>query len=1058
MDSQVIDLSALIPKLGPTSGENLAKRYEIQNLIGTDPGVFPHQERARRACLGATAGLFMHQAGLGKTLAMILSVENYRNSIGLNSQVHIITKKTISGFTKDDIKEKLNLRHREISDYYTFHTYSTFNDLYGSVTEEKLIKIFKGSIIVIDEFHSVYSYIQPQMFKPGNEDHENIVNKWLNNCVPGWSSRFESEIPIPKVYCNCVERSSLTRVSETVLIDKNFDFAKNTGVYFYDFQCGDEILSFRSLYETLVIIRNLLPDIFILALTATPMMNSASEIEYLARVLITAKNLPNGVKNDRMDKMISCSYDEIDDLEIFEDERNMNPMDYAKALVNHVPILYKQADVKYKPTYKGSKIQIGTNEYTKLSYYMESEQSENYVNNFTQNEFYRLARENSLCYAGPLRNIPDDVTDLLSYVGKFSKTFQLWLTVDAEALFNHEGGVTAWYLDDIVQNGAMILCDLYVKMGWAKWPAREPGRTVLLLTGEDRITDDIRRELNSSVNVDGSVIRTIIYTKAIRDGVSFPNVLRGGSVSGFSGSGHIQADARKLRINSFDKMLLRIKNDPDFKRLNEKYITNTGSISPHVYDVICYPLTVPQQLPPRFNEWGSIDLHVLALRTEKSEEITPVYKYLTENSVDILAEQQKNVDFKNDNFLSSYFWPCFRKSVEEYGLQLYSKNPHPYFYGDLLNHLSPVFLNSQVGKLFRQSYGMETEALFNMSKTCIWKTGTAGLGPAPICKDVLHAKSTMDPNGLDFFSYLYVKGHLVKKRYDFIQYGLKKLATYLLDKGITSLTTTDDMLGFINEVGKGVVILLAMYINRWVFSRDINSISIATTIIEHEIIPADILSPLVVWDNVTTMTFKKNLDRTIDMTITARRQWAPPHFSLTGQPDLDIVWEDPLSPHCKISNWIKLSVTNEFLIVVLDEYTQMKTVKFVKNKLHPFLQTTSSGRTAAKGSGSKFSTGQHCDVNDLNRRTIFLEYDEDNPTNSRLSSEGNFRSQFRNGHVIRSVLIPKYYVDGKFHFPSLDMDDGFQVIPRQPIPHEYYLKWAINKINIKLCHPWTLIV
>ena len=142
MASQIIDLSALIPKLGPTSGENLAKRYEIQNLIGTDPGVFPHQERARRACLGATAGLFMHQAGLGKTLAMILSVENYRNSIGLNSQVHIITKKTISGFTKDDIKEKLNLRHREISDYYTFHTYSTFNDLYGSVTEEELIKIF----------------------------------------------------------------------------------------------------------------------------------------------------------------------------------------------------------------------------------------------------------------------------------------------------------------------------------------------------------------------------------------------------------------------------------------------------------------------------------------------------------------------------------------------------------------------------------------------------------------------------------------------------------------------------------------------------------------------------------------------------------------------------------------------------------------------------------------------------------------------------------------------------------------------------------------------------
>jgi hypothetical protein len=1124
-DDGGISLLALVPKLRVSDPKELASRPEIKDLTNTDPTIYKHQERARRATLGANAALFIHDAGLGKTLAMILSVESRRDSAGPQSKVYVITKKSISGFTKDDILsqfDRRNVPRQTVLSYYEFYTYQTFNDIFGAMPNDDLERIFAGATFVIDEFHSVYSYLRRPVLNGSSESHRLKMHEWLSkNVSNGQFVSFdisnETKTPVWTTVKGTIEivTQAQTLEKQYILNPSGAPFGRSKYVYkniraYSEDGTPTSSLTYRSLYETLIVLRNLLPTNLIIAMSATPMMNSAYEISYAANVLLTREQLISVIPDapDHLGEISTIIDTEVDYLrsedELPEDlQRFVNTGSYwlyTEAIVKYVPILFKAVNNTSKATLIGETFDLSsgmalilgtrvtdktltydmtmdferdcmlsTSEsgttYTRKILLMGDQQRDNYVSNFSRKDFYRKARENSICFAEGLRNATiRSVEDIKPY----SATLAYWIDIDIQAVNFGHWGVTAWYFDDLVSEGARIMADLYVALGWRRWhpdidDARVP--TVLLLTGDETLTAEMRSQLFSKDNIKGYRIRTIIYTKAVRDGVSFPNVFRGGSVPSWSLSGQIQADARRHRINSFDLLDPYLKNkDPEFMHYNSVYIRD-GMIAPLTFDVLAVPVDRPgwepdednplTQLAPHY----SIDGHMLNIRTVKGNEIQPVMDKLIANSIDELVKVKTAEDLTfidHSNYVTNYM---FNEMNCAFSAMSPATESEPYSCMSVAHLSIPMSLKKYFASMrFYAPKGREVEGPIGGNGEFLWGIGSMGNGPAPISKRLLAANNYGDVEKMNIFNYICpTTDERASVRNDLILGAFDVIAEYIFNRWPTTVGFRPELINYMELsrlTGSGPFLLLAIYAKMWSFGGSQKGelyfgLNLLSTLFEAD---AAEFARIHKWESVPTMIYK-NTPTGVVKEFNAAVSWIQKRDPATGR------WTDPLSIHFQIQNH---AIENDWSFVAITHKFTAR--QCIQKGLPGYARTVAKVGNRGVGSGNGERTTSTTKLPNVNFMAA-LNYDErvsiNNPPNSFIVNPlatSYFMSVQGVSYiplVYKFISIPE--INGKrpiLEKTNVVLGDNMTTANNFQTEAQAYIPWATEMLMRRLNNPW----
>lgn len=177
-------------------------------------------------------------------------------------------------------------------------------------------------------------------------------------------------------------------------------------------------------------------------------------------------------------------------------------------------------------------------------------------------------------------NIKYNVNDVIHTLMNVSIKMATWLQIDTDARQRGEPGTTAIYVDDIVESGAKLYAKYLMSCSnWEQWRpdsiASDTVNRFLLLTSEDENIAG-RQVFSSPENVTGNLIRTVIFSRAFKDGVSFSNCLRFIQEPSTNYFIDIQAAGRVLRTNSFIAMEQFFVSQPqsyidNFSYLWEKY-------------------------------------------------------------------------------------------------------------------------------------------------------------------------------------------------------------------------------------------------------------------------------------------------------------------------------------------------------------------------------------------------------------------------------------------------------------------------------------------------------
>jgi hypothetical protein len=998
-----------------------------------------------RVARSARAVLNIAHAGQGKTLAMIGSVEQFRDAHGVRGVI-VITKKAILGYTSDDIltfvrrTTSLDMASH-ILPFYRFYTYQTFNDGYGNLSPEELRAAMKGYILVLDECHTVMSY--------------------------------------------------LTRPRD----------------------------GFRSPYETLVLVRNLLPDTLIIAMSATPMLNSPFEIRFVAHILVTQEQLNRDfpgcedhcavalgeepqswlapadsthprampVAPGSRTAVIGSAEDEMPpelyDSELGEDQR------YAAAIIKNVAIMYTEPPQAARQRRFGTPFRLGDelaalvtastpppygghldmdkDVYVRAILPMGSAQRKAYLENFTKEQFYRTAREITVCDAEGLETAdPQTLAD----VGRYSALFYYWLRIETRAHQEGHWGASAWYMDDIVTKGALTLNSLFLKFGWRPWSPvpvpTDPRPTVLLLTGKDTLTAAMRAQLFSPENVRGQLIRTIIYTSAARDGVSFPGALRGGSVLGWSEAGQLQADARRLRVNSFDHFQVYMR-DPIFLQQNHMYIGGTEEnpeINPHTYDVLSVPGgQFPHEGLPisDFRPHYSVDAHMLKIRARKGRDIQQVFETLVAGSIDVLANSPG--PSVPGNYLTHHLCADIRRSLISLDTQ-----SGPRAITSIAAPGVPIeILGYYTERAFFDAPAGEAEGPIGGTREYLWGLGSMGLGPAPADLARAAASDFGDPENMNVLQMIRPSDDemctmlrmKLRQTLGALSDAMLRTDVEKVDKYgrsidlvtfIRKVALAFDFGAFVREVGSASVVLLAMYSRLWCVGVYDEQLAFGEKFPTRRCdAPQTENTRASNWSKAVT-TLYGTVPGAEPRVVQA--DWYPPC-------DEHKKWLDPNSIQACVQRWSH-GCTQDINYIVITHQLNIKTIPFFAARQPVYMLAPWEPIPTERG-GVKQSTGVSIASSQGPALIAALNYDERRIEWSRgqFSSVKELSHQaFGTGAVYRYVLIPENNTGAR---PRIDLTDiqgtaTLQVVREGSSGHaRQYLAWAETVIRNRLFTYWT---
>jgi len=862
-----------------------------------------------------------------------------------------------------------------------------------SVVEERRTAIGTGNLsaIFIAKLN-IHPFIEDEIKKYAREKYGSDVGA----CG---SYRFETYMKFHK-YCS--QRTDEELVNEF----KNCMFVIDEFHNLYSYIRAKD--GETSIFSTYPRIRRLFPDNLILAMTATPMLNSPYEINYLAQVLLTADLLPNSTTT--FSTTSSALPEELFDVSLNED------CNVAKAIVMNIPVMYKEAPQEIKPRYFGLAYDLTKLEYRmgKISttpvrqpLKMSLHHTEYYVANFTSRDFYGRTRRNLLCEPNGLENYLMTSKEFsVEGVAEFSILFAYWLQVELQAVSRL--GMSAWYFDDLIESGAELFYLLLLRAGWKPWNGiAEPGaRYVLSLTSEQHITKALEATLMSPDNFDGHMIRTVIYSKAVRDGISFRNVLRGGSVLGWTDAGQLQADGRRVRLNSFLGLLNNLSKFP--KESYELYMSG-DNVSPIFYDALVYPDPVAiKQIPdslvnlaPHF----SIDAHMLRIRSEKSKDINMPMEILISGSIDKLAETSNT---QVGNYLSYYMSDIGLKDINETSIVD-------------INKMGPEFIDKDVKlRLLRKQFFHDSEFTCEVpiggNSDIAWGLGFAGHGIAPASVSTTEALNRDVVDDIDVLVlYSPSSAQLMMEVCNLLESSLMKLYEVCFSPKCHVKCMED----LVKVLGTGPFVLLAMYARFWC----IGSLTGGNTGIGYKFPSSEETdvresSRLVIWKSTPTI---------IDGKI-ATVDWKVPYAN--G------IYTDPVS----------------FLSAI--QQTGSYAINYITSTLHL--------RQVMVGPAPFF-----IDPNKANGKTIvtafpkvratrlgLLAYDERTGVTSSLLSEAAIIS-LRSAPCVRAVLVPEYSDATKPNLMSIsDVSSMITLKADSPTHPKLFLPWAQKIMFMRFTNQW----
>lgn len=695
-----------IPEMRSKGSAEIGRGLSANRLPAGLLGLYPHQVRVMRAAESNRTSLIMSHAGQGKTLAMIAAMAKYYGS-HVVSTVHVITKKNIMGYTRGDVAlffERAGIEGG--ASFFDYKTYSIFTDRHGGLSDSELMERFgPAPAFVIDEAHSVYSYLK------GTDKKE-------------------------------------------------------------------------SFFGLIVRLRNLYPLAPFTCITATPMLKSPNEIRLLARVLLLAGDLPErgvplgapGLRGEPPATQGALGAPEPGQEEPPEFAPTHIEINTAcaRAILDKCAVFYQPPPRAARQQFMGTRFRLGApvpggsgphldlepGECARIAVPMGRRQAITYTNT-PPSAFLRKQREISLCDPA-LEEALGKPGVAVGTVEEYSATLGLWLRVELEALAKGEWGIGCWYLDDIVTGGAELFRAALLAFGWADFgdaqaPVERP--RLLYVTSETTLTASILEALKSPENVTGKLIRTVIYSEAANVGVSFPNCFRGGSEPGWSEPVQLQADSRRLRINSFDHFKTYLSGGPqahpEFFAANRKYVVEGPAgyeIAPLTYDTLVYcPLVGGQEEIHVGGPALSIDYHVLTLRRERGDEITAVQGLLVEGSVDEQAGAPTDATDKLEQ--AGSYWALH--ALSDFWHNLGSYRPAPEGPPIVIPQWLPEdYARDMCARAHFYPPGYEVKGPAGGNNGLLWGLGSMGTCPNPLVMESAESPVTIEPGSANVLALL----------------------------------------------------------------------------------------------------------------------------------------------------------------------------------------------------------------------------------------------------------------------------------------------------------------
>lgn len=1012
-------LADLVPRLGPVPPPEIGGSLDLRALPAAAGGLYPHQLRAiRAAALSGGALLLMHHPGQGKTRAMIGAAERWRGSYGVTT-VHVVTKQNI---TKDTLRDiEAHTGSPQSQQFYTFHTHLTFNATYGRHSDEELRRALGRSILVVDEIHAIYSYVRP------NPDGSPTA------------------------------------------------------------------------YQTLVRVRNLLPELQIIALSATPMLSSSYELAYLAHMLIPAAEIyrrhpPLATGNAALFARPRGPPGAADppgppgeDGETPEDARREVPL-YTALFCELVPVAHAAPPGAATQLRRGPEFGLSPPElqralqlvgappewsaappapgrHRRQPLLMHPTQCAAYAQVFAEQGtrgFFQQHRVASVC--------APSITELLARcaregrpptvaeVREHSALFAYWLERELEALAEGHGGASAWYLDDIVSGGAHHWRDLLLACGWELWSAERrppaPGArrppALLFLSSEDLLSHRMREDIADDRNVDGSLVRTIIYTRALNVGVSFPGVLRGGSVPTWTEGIQLQADARRLRGNSFARFEPHLAN-PAFRAAHARYLSPDGkSIAPAAYDALVLPPpteAIRAHAAYLQDAAYSIDAHMLRIRAEKGREIDGAQEALIAGSVDARARSAPPEAQHPGNYLTRYLLPDLRAALREFRTEAPPRAP---------TALAPPGLGAaaltEAQRAFCAPMTKEVEGPLQGTPALCWGAGSMGLGPSPGTAAAAAATAASDPERLPPRALFHPRTEdAIRELHRLLCGALAALGDHL--SALREPHSLAELAAHRPErlrlpelaarLGATPLLALGMYASYWCYAeqqttkgREIRTGQRFYESATHT--PAVLQSYLANWERVPTLLHAPPAapGRQLCSWCPTRQghRWTDP-FSIHGY--VQQLWESrPGAPGAQTFNYAVIAHN-----LSAHHFTAQYSVrpKFMALKGDP-----DYGQIARQGAQRNGT----CVIKSPTLSEIILYTYDESPGGARGHYEGT-ALPFAAGAVFRYVKVPEFTDDnGTRHRCTFN--------EKCPQETQRYLDWAFRTIAARLRYPWTI--
>jgi hypothetical protein len=781
--------------------------------------LYEHQDLLRRVMRYEKACMLIHLVGRGKSLAIICAIEHFRGQNNL--KVYIITKEVI----KSEMIKDLALYHgkavsKELQ-MYKFYTYFAFKIQYENFSDEKIHEAFDNSIFVIDEIHNLVS-------DASNDDGTN----------------------------------------------------------------GTDMKKFNVIMK----IRNTAKNMKCIAASASPMINSSTEIQASSRFLRGDKAL-----KEEWNRLYNTDYES---QIIVNDSEDNDEIQISTFFANQitVPIFYKgQLEVSChnyigteftisEITNKPNKALPNEKKYIREILTMSKHQTKNYMKTFSTSGVYRASRGESICSSTIMKSIDAwrklPKNKILEKVKKYSALFHYWLDIELKSLANNEFGATAIYFDDIKTGGAETYANLLDLLGWEQYDKDTASLNnkpkYVLFSSANGSEINTRNAINSPENVDGSVVRTILFTRAFRDGVSFINVLRIAGVEVWTGTSYIQYIGRGTRGNSYihygqlleNKKFIDLHTKEGYLKKDE---TKGYVFTPKILNAISVPDTkhldtldpskysaegeaeVPYTENPRFSkirEHYSIDLRMLDIRNSKDSSIDQIFNSLIKRSIDIGINNNIDDDkaFEADNYFAVYqnaeiSWSLSnRQRIEEQtsGCEPKERSTVPFVSGYHLATTSETVARDtalyQISNCLYASSVMHAYGPLGGDDFTRYSNMYIDTAPKPIPLEIVNSKisnlvndnirytAPEDTNPLNYLVYQKSITNI-----SVITQALSRLGKYLYkvlpcgsNEELSNYAPNINLQEMVKEIGELQIVLLAMYIKHWTLGYSIDEIKCAS--------------------------------------------------------------------------------------------------------------------------------------------------------------------------------------------------------------------------------------